>query len=97
MLTYNNGNNSPEALPTDRKSPILDMLTDALDDEYSDYTKYMELSEKIDDTRDSGTVRSMAYDEYKHRRLFEEIYNRVGARRKKYVRRDGRRRPVSKS
>lgn len=74
MLTYNNGNNSPEALPTDRKSPILDMLTDALDDEYSDYTKYMELSEKIDDTRDSGTVRSMAYDEYKHRRLFEEIY-----------------------
>ena len=74
MLTYNNGNNSPEALPTDQKSPILDMLTDALDDEYSDYTKYMELSEKIDDTRDSGTVRSMAYDEYKHRRLFEEIY-----------------------
>ena len=74
MLTYNNGNNSPEALPMDRKSPILDMLTDALDDEYSDYTKYMELSEKIDDTRDSGTVRSMAYDEYKHRRLFEEIY-----------------------
>ena len=74
MLTYNNGNNSPEALPMDRKSPILDMLTDALNDEYSDYTKYMELSEKIDDTRDSGTVRSMAYDEYKHRRLFEEIY-----------------------
>ena len=62
MLTYNNENNNPEALPTDRKSPILDMLTDALDDEYSDYTKYMELSEKIDDTRDSGTVRSMAYD-----------------------------------
>ena len=43
MLTYNNGDNNPEALPMDRKSPILDMLTDALNDEYSDYTKYMEL------------------------------------------------------
>ena len=53
---------------------IIDMLNDALDDEYRDYYKYMALAEDLTDEADSETVKSMAYDEYKHRRLLEEIY-----------------------
>ncbi len=54
--------------------PVIDMINDALEDEYRDYYKYMALSEKMADGTDAETVKSMAYDEYKHRRLFEEIY-----------------------
>ena len=53
------------------------MLNDALDDEYRDYYKYMALAEDLTDEADSETVKSMAYDEYKHRRLLEEIYTAV--------------------
>ena len=56
---------------------IIDMLNDALDDEYRDYYKYMALAEDLTDEADSETVKSMAYDEYKHRRLLEEIYTAV--------------------
>lgn len=56
---------------------IIDMLNDALEDEYKNYYNYMAISEAMDDGIDSETVKSMAYDEYKHRRLIEEIYTAI--------------------
>lgn len=53
---------------------LAEMITDALADEYHDYYKYMALSEEMEDKTDAETVKSLAYDEYKHRRIFEEIY-----------------------
>ncbi len=52
---------------------LLDMLTDAIEDEISDFGKYISLSEIISNKDDAEIIKSVAYDEYKHRRLFEEI------------------------
>lgn len=53
---------------------LLDMLTDAIEDEISDFGKYISLSEIISNKDDAEIIKSVTYDEYKHRRLFEEIY-----------------------
>ena len=65
---------SSDAVISSDVEALAEMLRDALDDEYRDYNKYMTLSSQMDDLADSETVKSLAYDEYKHRRLFEEIY-----------------------
>lgn len=54
---------------------IADMLVDAINDEAGDYKKYTDLSQSISDAEDSETVKSMSYDEFKHKRIFEEIYH----------------------
>lgn len=56
---------------------ISEMLIDAINDEASDYKKYTTLASIINNSEDSETVKSMSYDEYKHKRLFEEIYNNL--------------------
>lgn len=56
---------------------LTDMLQDAIDDEYVDYLKYTALSEIAADSEDAETLKSIAYDEFKHKRIFEEIYYSV--------------------
>ena len=65
-----------EARTTSQNSnqTLADMLIDAIHDEVSDFNKYIALSRNVTDKEDSEIVRAMAYDEYKHRRIFEEIY-----------------------
>ena len=53
---------------------ISEMIIDAINDETGDYKKYTALASMIDNADDSETVKSMSYDEFKHKRLFEEIY-----------------------
>lgn len=53
---------------------VQDMLIDAMKDEEHDFKYYSALSDAISDTADSETVKSMAFDEYKHKKLLEEIY-----------------------
>lgn len=58
-----------------QESPeIENMLMEALRDEDHDFRYYTSLSDAIEDTDDAEIVKSMAYDEYKHMRLIEEVY-----------------------
>ncbi len=53
------------------------MLADAVNDEAGDFSTYAAIAEIITDANDSETVKSMSYDEFKHKRIFEEIYNAI--------------------
>lgn len=54
---------------------VSEMLADAVNDEAGDFAKYSSISEMLTDRDDAETVKSMSYDEFKHKRIFEEIYH----------------------
>ncbi|GFI61463.1 hypothetical protein IMSAG049_00622 [Clostridiales bacterium] len=60
---------------------ISEMLYDAIDDENEDFAKYTALANIIGNNEDSEILRSISYDEYKHRQLFEEIYTMLVGKR----------------
>ena len=82
MYPYNIKNNSKPIpkLNTARLTISADeqtlqaMLNDAINDENRDFMYYQALSEAMSDSVDSEIVKSMSLDEYKHKRIFEEIY-----------------------
>ena len=49
------------------------MLNDAINDENRDFMYYQALSEAMPGSVDGEIVKSMSLDEYKHKRIFEEI------------------------
>ena len=82
MYPYNIKNNSKPIpkLNTARLTISADeqtlqaMLNDAINDENRDFMYYQALSEAMPDSVDGEIVKSMSLDEYKHKRIFEEIY-----------------------
>lgn len=81
MYPYNIKNNSKPIpkLNTARLTISADeqtlqaMLNDAINDENRDFMYYQALSEAMPDSVDGEIVKSMSLDEYKHKRIFEEI------------------------
>ncbi|MPM83916.1 hypothetical protein SDC9_130986 [bioreactor metagenome] len=59
---------------SEEEPTIQDMIIDAIKDEEHDFKYYSALSDAITDPTDAETVKSMSLDEYKHKRLLEEIY-----------------------
>lgn len=53
---------------------VAEMLIDAINDEARDHEKYLAVSEVMEEPEDAEIIRSIAFDEYKHKRIFEEIY-----------------------
>lgn len=82
MYPYNIKNNSKPIpkLNTARLTISADeqtlqaMLNDAINDENRDFMYYQALSEAMSNSVDGEIVKSMSLDEYKHKRIFEEIY-----------------------
>ncbi len=69
-----NSNDNTKLIISADTQTVSDMLIDAVKDEAHDYAKYMAISKKIENPTDAETVKSIAYDEYKHKRIFEEIF-----------------------
>lgn len=65
---------SAKLIMSEEEPTIQDMIIDAIKDEEHDFKYYSALSDAITDTADSETVKSMSLDEYKHKRILEEIY-----------------------
>ncbi len=72
--SQNNNGKGGLTISADIKT-VSEMLADAINDEAGDFARYSSMSAMFSDSDDAETVKSMSYDEYKHKRIFEEIYN----------------------
>ena len=51
-----------------------EMLIDSINDAHADYIRYSLLALKMETEENQELLKTLAYNKYKHRRIFEEIY-----------------------
>lgn len=56
---------------------ILTMLDEAITDEMKGYEYYKRLQPMFDDTKDKETMRHISLDEMKHRKILEDLYQKI--------------------
>jgi len=72
--TNNLKSSNAKLIMSEEEMTVQDILINEMNDKEHNYQYYSALSEKLTDSADAETVKSMAFDEYKHKRLLEEIY-----------------------
>ena len=64
----------PELTSATDYETIKEMLADAIDDKAEDYAKYLYVAEAVGNGEEAELIKTVAYNDYKNQRLFEEIY-----------------------
>lgn len=81
----NNNNRRPEIVEVEEAigpsveadDKVLTMLDEAITDEMKGYEYYKRLQPMVDDVKDKETIRHISLDEMKHRKMIEDLYQKI--------------------